>query len=60
MNDGMSNNGDDEEVPEEELIGVYVKAFCSGVNEVLSVYKEHLLAIEHEYLKERSLTIPTL
>ena len=60
MNDGMSNNGDDEEVPEEELIGVYVKAFCSGVNEVLSVYKEHLLAIEHEYLKERYLTIPTL
>ena len=60
MNDGMSNNGEEEDVPEEELIGVYVKAFCSGVNEVLSVYKEHLLAIEHEYLKERSLTIPTL
>lgn len=45
---------------ESELVGVYIKAFCSGVNEVLNVYKEHLLLIEHEYLKERSLTIPML
>ena len=40
--------------------GVYIKAFCSGVNEILTVYKQHLLAIEHEYLKDRSLTIPSL
>ena len=30
------------------------------MNELLTVYKEHLLAIEHEYLKDRSLTIATL
>lgn len=41
-------------------MGVYVKAFCSGVSEIINVYKEHLLAIEHEYLKDRSLTIPML
>ena len=45
---------------EGELAGVYIKAFCSGVNELLMVYKEHLLAIEHEYLKDRSLTISSL
>ena len=42
------------------LMGVYIKAFCSGVSEILMVYKEHLLAIEHEYLKDRSLTIASL
>lgn len=45
---------------EEELAGVYIKAFCSGVNEILTVYKEHLLLIEHEYLQDRSLTISSL
>lgn len=42
------------------LTGVYIKAFCSGTNEILKVYKEHLLLIEHEYLKNRTLTIPSL
>ena len=57
----MSQNGDDEDLGagdgSDEIYGVYIKAFCSGVSEILNVYKEHLLAIEHEYLKERSLTI---
>ena len=42
----------------EEVQGVYIKAFCQGVSEISNVYKEHLLAIEHEYLCDRSLTIP--
>jgi hypothetical protein len=37
-----------------------VKAFCSGVNELLTVYKEHLLSIEADFLKDRSLTISQL
>ena len=43
-----------------QLVGVYVKAFCSGVEDLLKAYKEHLLAIEHEYLRDRSLTIQSL
>ena len=45
---------------EQEQVGVYVKAFCSGVNELLAVYKEHLLSIEAEFLRDRSLTISQL
>lgn len=45
---------------EQLLMGVYIKAFCSGVNEILTVYKQHLLAIEHEFVKDRSLTIAGL
>jgi len=41
-----------------EVHGVYVKAFCQGVTEILNVYKEHLLSIEQEYLRDRALTIP--
>lgn len=52
MNEGVEEGG------EGEMNGVYVKAFCQGVSEILNVYKEHLLAIEHEYLLDRSLTIP--
>ena len=55
--DAGSQNLEEEE---EQLVGVYLKAFCSGVNELLTVYKQHLLAIEHEYLRDRSLTIATL
>eukprot|EP00347_Sterkiella_histriomuscorum_P015647 403356230 len=50
----------DEEQDQDELFGVYIKAFCSGVNEIITTYKQHLLSIEHEYLKDRSLTIPSL
>jgi len=32
----QSDNNQDEE---EEQVGVYVKAFCSGINELMSVYK---------------------
>lgn len=42
------------------MVGVYVKAFCSGVNDLLKVYKQHLLTIEQEYLSDRALTITTL
>jgi hypothetical protein len=48
--------------PEDDipLAGVYIKAFCSGVNDLLKVYKQHLLTIEQEYLNDRSVTITTL
>ena len=61
--DGSLNSGDPEDEnneDEEALHGVYMKAFCSGVSEILQVYKEHLLAIEGEYIKDRSLTIASL
>ena len=61
--DGSLNSGDPEDEnneDEEALHGVYMKAFCSGVGEILQVYKEHLLAIEGEYIKDRSLTIASL
>lgn len=61
-NRGESLNGDQSEGGEygsvEEVNGVYIKAFCQGVSDIITVYKEHLLAIEHEYLRDRSLTIP--
>ena len=55
-----NNNLSDDDISLEELIGVYIKAFCSGINDILTIYKEHLLAIEHEYLKDRSLTVSSL
>ena len=55
-----SLNGEAADDNDEDLHGVYMKAFCSGVSEILQVYKEHLLAIEGEYLKDRSLTIASL
>ena len=61
--DGSLNSGDPEDENNEDdeaLHGVYMKAFCSGVSEILQVYKEHLLAIEGEYIKDRSLTIASL
>lgn len=45
---------------EEDPVAVYVKAFCSGVQEVLQLYQEHLLAIEHESMQDRSLTVQGL
>ena len=58
LEEGAPDSSNDED--EESLHGVYMKAFCSGVSEILQVYKEHLLAIEAEYLKDRSLTIASL
>ena len=40
--------------------GFYVKAFCAGLKEVLNLYKEHVLAIEHEYFVNDSLNISHL
>jgi len=39
---------------------IYVRAFSYGVDELLQLYREHILALEHEYLLERALTIPHL
>ena len=60
--DNSVNGGDnnDEDDDEDNLHGVYMKAFCSGVNEILQVYKQHILAIEHEYIKDRTMTIASL
>lgn len=52
----MGSQDEDEAV----VVGVYLKAFCSGVNDLLRIYKQHLLSLEQEYLQERSLTITTL
>ena len=43
-----------------QVVGVYIKAFCSGVNDLLTVYKSQLLTLEQEYLSDRALTIQTL
>lgn len=47
---------------EEEIddAGFYVKAFCAGVKEVLGLYNEHILAIEHEYFVNESMNIAHL
>ena len=58
QNDGP--NSDDESNEDTGMVGVYVKALCSSVDDLLKVYKEHLLSIEHEYLRDRSLTIQAL
>ena len=60
MGGGPSEGADDQDAEDEALQGVYLKAFCSGVKEILAVYKQHLLTIEHEYLKDRTLTIASL
>ena len=53
----LKEDNDDEEI---EVTSVYVKAFCAGVHEVLNLYKEHILAIEHEYFVIDSLNITHL
>jgi hypothetical protein len=53
----MKEDNDDEEI---EVTSVYVKAFCSGVQEVLNLYKEHIIAIEHEYFLNDGLNITHL
>lgn len=57
--DNRSDMGDADE-DETVVVGVYLKAFCSGVNDLLRIYKQHLLSLEQEYLQERSLTVTTL
>jgi len=37
-----------------------VKAFCAGLKEVITLFKEHILAIEHEYFVNESLNIAHL
>lgn len=53
----LKDNNDDEEI---EVTSVYVKSFCAGVHEVLNLYKEHILAVEHEYFVNDSLNITHL
>jgi hypothetical protein len=57
--DNRSDMGDADE-DEAVVVGVYLKAFCSGVNDLLRIYKQHLLSLEQEYLQDRSLTVTTL
>ena len=57
---GQEAEEEEEDNQEDQLHGVYIKAFCSGVNELITVYNEHILAIEREYLKDRSLTVLSL
>ena len=51
-NDGqnLSEQGSDqgEQLNEDDgqVVGVYIKAFCSGVNDLLTVYKSQLLTLE--------------
>jgi hypothetical protein len=57
----MSNaggEGEEDEGNEGDVHGVYIKAMCQGISEIVGVYKQNLLTIEHEYLKDRALTIP--
>ena len=58
--DSDGGDEDDQEEGSMMLNGVYIKAFCSGVNELITIYKEHILTIEREYLKDRSLTVLSL
>ena len=53
-------NASNAEVDENSTIGVYIKAFCSGISELLTVYKQHILSIEHEFMRDRTLTIAQL
>lgn len=53
----MKDDNDDEEI---EITSVYVKSFCVGLQEVLNLYKEHILAIEHEHFINDSLNISHL
>ena len=55
--DDSQQEGEDEE---QALHGIYMKAYCSGITEILQVYKEHILEIEEEYLKDRTMTIASL
>lgn len=56
MEDMKDDNGDEEI----EVTSVYVKSFCVGIHEVINLYKEHILAIEHEYFINDTLTISHL
>lgn len=58
--DHHSDDGHSLEEDPELVVGVYVKAFCSGVTDLLKVYKQNLLALEQAYLNERSLTVTSL
>ena len=59
MGDGDQDDSQDGD-EEEALHGIYMKAYCSGISEILQVYKHHILQIEEEYLKDRSMTISSL
>ncbi len=48
----------EDNLEDSEQAGVYIRAVSYGIDELLKLYREHILAIEHEYLAERALTIP--
>jgi uncharacterized protein YsxB (DUF464 family) len=45
---------------EEELSGLYLKAMCRGIKDLLEEYRHNIASIEQEYLQERAVTIPSL
>ncbi|CAG9336227.1 unnamed protein product [Blepharisma stoltei] len=60
MNAGLTQivnlrGSDDEESP-----GLYLKALCRGIKDLLEEYRSKIASIEQEYLKGRTLTIPSL
>ena len=45
---------------EEDLSGLYLKALCRGIKDLLEEYRYNIAAIEQEYLQERAIAIPSL
>lgn len=45
---------------EEELSGLYLKALCRGIKDLLEEYRYNIASIEQEYLQEKTITIPSL
>jgi len=52
--------GLDKGEPQQGVLGTYVSAFSAAAQEVLQIYTENVLLVEHEYLLQRILTIPSL
>lgn len=43
MGDGDPEDSQDGDEEEAALHGIYMKAYCSGISEILQVYKDHIL-----------------
>ena len=42
---------------DEESTGLYVKAFCKGIDNILGAYRRKVIDVEQDYLASRTLTI---
>lgn len=60
MNAGLSNIVNLRGSEEDESPGLYLKAFCRGIKDLLEEYRSKIATIEQEYLKGRTITIPSL